>query len=236
VPGFSQSGPSLIVRGVFALIQLLPLSISSWRLDVVLSLGKSLSSSSYWSRQPAQVRAQGAKQSVPQSPIADADADHVEARNEWFYRGRIVRGKPSAELRRRPYQAKLELRAQSARALAVKANGQPSLSSGSWMPLGPVPVASDASGNGTQDYHQVAGRATAVAIDPADATGNTVYIGGAQAGAWKWTNAANASANSVTWDATDGRTSDAVNRRHRHSTGKQRSYEVGDSGRNRGSR
>ena len=150
-------------------------------------------------------RAQGAKQSVPQSPIADADVDHVKERNEWFYRGRIVRGQPSAELRRRAYQAKLELRAQSARALAVKANGQPSLSSGSWMPLGPAPLASDASGNGTQDYHQVAGRATAVAIDPADATGNTVYIGGAQAGVWKSTNAANSSAGSVTWTPlTDG--------------------------------
>ncbi len=153
----------------------------------------------------SRARAQGAKQSVPQSPIADADADHVKERNEWFYRGRIVRGQPSAELRRRAYQAKLELRAQSARALAVKANGQPSLSSGSWTPLGPAPLASDASGNGTQDYHQVAGRATAVAIDPADATGNTVYVGGAQAGVWKSTNAANSSATGVTWTPlTDG--------------------------------
>jgi len=153
----------------------------------------------------SQARAQGAKQSVPQSPIADADADHVKERNDWFYRGRIVREQPSAELRRRAYQAKLELRAQSARAFAVKANGQPSLSSGSWTPLGPAPLASDASGNGTQDYHQVAGRATAVAIDPADPTGNTVYVGGAQAGVWKSTNAANSSASSVTWaPLTDG--------------------------------
>ena len=42
------------------------------------------------------------------------------------------------------------------------------------MPLGPVPLASDASGIGIQDYHQVAGRATAVAIDSADPSGNTV--------------------------------------------------------------
>ena len=154
---------------------------------------------------PTRVRAQGAKQNVPLSAISDADADHVKERNEWFYRGRVVRGQPSAELRRRAYQAKLEMRAQSARAFAVKANAQPSLSSGSWMPLGPAPLASDASGNGTQDYHQVAGRATAVTIDPADSTGNTVYIGGAQAGVWKSTNAANSSANAVTWTPlTDG--------------------------------
>ena len=49
-----------------------------------------------------------------------------------------------------------------------------------------------------QDYHWVAGRGTAVAIDPADSTGNTVYIGGAQSGVRKSTNAANALANSVT--------------------------------------
>ncbi len=68
-----------------------------------------------------------------------------------------------------------------------------------WTPLGPVPLASDATGNGTQDYHQVAGRATAVAIDPADPTGNTVYIGGAQGGIWKSTDGANSAANGVTW-------------------------------------
>lgn len=127
----------------------------------------------------AQTRAQGAKQSVPDNSIANRDADHVKERSEWFSRGRIVRGLPTAELRRRAYQAKVEVRAQTARALAVQSNAQTSLSTGSWAPLGPAPLASDASGNGTQDYHQVAGRATAVAIDPADSTGNTVYIGGA---------------------------------------------------------
>ena len=62
-----------------------------------------------------------------------------------------------------------------------------------------MPLASDATGNGTQDYHQVSGRATAVAIDPADPSGNTVYIGGAQSGVWKSTNAAASPANNVTW-------------------------------------
>src|SRR5207237_2159249 len=49
---------------------------------------------------------------------------------------------------------------------------------GIWTPLGPAPLASDATGFGQQDYGWVSGRATAVAVDPADATGNTVYIGG----------------------------------------------------------
>jgi hypothetical protein len=38
-----------------------------------------------------------------------------------------------------------------------------------------------------------------VAIDPADPSGNTVYIGGAQGGVWKSTNAATSIANNVTW-------------------------------------
>ena len=151
--------------------------------------------------------AQGAKQTVPETPVADSDADHVKERSEWFFRGRLVHGKVSAELRRRAYKAKLQLRAQHTAALAAasQTSGQGSLSSGWWVPLGPMPLASDATGNGTQDYHQVSGRATAVAIDPADSTGNTVYIGGAQSGVWKSTNAANPTANSVSWaPLTDG--------------------------------
>jgi hypothetical protein len=47
-------------------------------------------------------QAQGAKQTVPQNPIPDADADHVKERAEWFFRGRLVHGKPSAELAAEP--------------------------------------------------------------------------------------------------------------------------------------
>ena len=83
---------------------------------------------------------------------------------------------------------------------ASQASGQPAPSSAAhgrrWAPCR---LASDASGNGTQDYRQVSGRATAIAIDPADPTGNTVYIGGAQSGVWKSTNAANNAAGSVMW-------------------------------------
>jgi hypothetical protein len=122
-------------------------------------------------------------------------SDHSKERDQWFYRGRLVRGRTAAELRRRAYQQKLIMR--SARAL--NASPQDSFSTGSWIPLGPVPLASDASGNGTQDYHQVSGRATAVAIDPADPTGNTIYAGGAQSGVWRSANAANATPNNVTW-------------------------------------
>ena len=142
---------------------------------------------------------QGAKQKLPDTSVPDADADHVQQRSEWFFRGRLVPRKPSAELRRRAYQAKLQMRAQRAAALALRPDRAAATSSGGSIPLGPEPLASDATGNGTQDYHQAAGRATAVAVDPADSTGNTVFIGGAQSGVWKSTNAANNTANSVLW-------------------------------------
>ena len=83
-----------------------------------------------------------------------------------------------------------------------------------WSPLGPVPLASDASGSGEYDYGWVSGRASAVAIDPADPTGNTVYIGGAYGGVWKSTNATQAvtqNSSSVTWTAlTDNQATLAV--------------------------
>ena len=144
--------------------------------------------------------AQGARQDQSRFPTPSGDRDHVKERSEWFSRGRIVRGKSSAELRRRAYQTKLQMRARRAAAARLAAGpSAASLGDGSWVPLGPAPLASDASGNGMQDYRQVAGRVTAVAIDPADPTGNTVYIGAAQGGVWKSTNAAYSVANNVAW-------------------------------------
>ncbi len=146
--------------------------------------------------------AQGAKATAPETPIADPDADHEEQRSEWFLRGRVVPGKSSAELRHRAYETKMQARAvRLARARAARPNMQAATSFGGWTPLGPVPLASDATGDGFQNYNQVSGRATAVAVDPADASGNTIYIGGAQGGVWKSTNAAASVTNNVTWSA-----------------------------------
>src|SRR5258708_10026367 len=123
-------------------------------------------------------QAQGARKTAADVPIADADADHVQERSEWFMRGRVIPGKPAAELRHRAYQAKMHARAaRVAHAEAVHPDSPPPAAAGAWTALGPVPLASDASG-GFQDYRQGSGRATAVTIDPADPTGNTIYIGG----------------------------------------------------------
>jgi hypothetical protein len=143
-----------------------------------------------------------AQSTTPDATVKPGSNSHYNRESDqWFLSGRRIPKKSSAELHRRAYQAKLMMRTAHMAALRSGAASQSSATVGSWTPLGPAPLSSDATGNGTQDYRQVSGRSTAVAIDPADASGNTVYIGAAQGGVWKSTNAANATANSVTWNA-----------------------------------
>jgi large repetitive protein len=90
------------------------------------------------------------------------------------------------------------------RAAAAKASAGAavSLTAGSgWSPLGPAPFASNSSSAGYALYGPVSGRATAVAIDPADPSGNTVLVGGANGGLWRSTNAGSAGADpgAVQW-------------------------------------
>src|SRR5271155_1304841 len=76
--------------------------------------------------------AQGVKKTTPEAPIADADADHVRERSEWFLRGRVVPGKSPAELRYRAYQSKMQARAaRLARTQASHAYSQPA-APGAW--------------------------------------------------------------------------------------------------------
>ena len=119
-----------------------------------------------------------------------------------FRRGRLPRGKsarePAATLLQRAYQQKLSLRRKTVSGYAVFTASSPS--GNSWSSLGPAPLLSNASGSlGEQDYGPVSGRVTAIAVDPNDASGNTVYIGGAGGGVWKSTNAAASDAASVNW-------------------------------------
>ncbi len=128
--------------------------------------------------------------------------EEARENNEWFRHGRTIQGKSTAALRYRAYLQKL----------ALRKNRAPG-SGGTWTPLGPAPLASDATGLGEQNYGWVSGRATAIAVDPSDATGNTVFIGGAYGGVWKSTNAGPASTNpaSVVWNSlTDNQATLAV--------------------------
>ena len=60
-------------------------------------------------------------------------------------------------------------------------------------------------------YGAVSGRATAVAIDPSDTSGNTVYVASASGGVWQSTNAANATAANVSWTALTDQQASLVN-------------------------
>lgn len=119
-------------------------------------------------------------------------------REQWFMHGRTVPGESGAALRYRAHLQKLQMRTTHP-ATSAESKASPGLSTSGWSPLGPAPLASDASGDGQQDYSWVSGRATAVAIDPADASGNTVYVGGAYGGVWKSANATTQNPASVIW-------------------------------------
>lgn len=58
-----------------------------------------------------------------------------------------------------------------------------SLLNAAWQAVGPAQIAS-------QSYGTVTGRVTSIAIDPADPSGNTVYLGTTGGGVWKTVNAA----------------------------------------------
>ena len=93
------------------------------------------------------------------------------ARHKWQSAGHRIPGVNSAALRAHAIQQKLQMRSTRAFSSAIAA--------GAWTSLGPKPLPSDASGSGIQDYGFVSGRATAVAIDPNDLSGNTVFAPGA---------------------------------------------------------
>ena len=67
--------------------------------------------------------------------------------------------------------------------VAMLAQPRSSILTAAWTSVGPNQVASAEFGN-------VTGRVTAIVIDPADATGNTVYVGTTGGGVWKSVNAA----------------------------------------------
>src|ERR1700688_587233 len=149
----------------------------------------------------------GQKAAIPSQPQRGGEnrpyrRDDLDS--NWNQRGRSVpRGKPAAALRLRAYRQKMAMQEERAFAMPSGDATNSSSSSAIWAPLGPAPLASDATGNGMQDYNWVSGRASSVLIDPADTTGNTILLGGAYGGLWKSTNAGSLSSNpaSVTWQA-----------------------------------
>ncbi|MGH9474003.1 MAG: WD40/YVTN/BNR-like repeat-containing protein, partial [Terriglobales bacterium] len=123
--------------------------------------------------------------------------DNPEGRQAWFARGRQAPpGQPAAwylQRARRQLERIPVLRPRGSPPAATLAHGavrllgapQPEFG-GQWTALGPAPET-------TSYWGDVAGRVTALALDPADSTGNTLYMAAAYGGLWKSTNAMGAS-------------------------------------------
>ena len=126
---------------------------------------------------------------LAQGTTVETDRDQPRQREQWFMHGRRIPGESAAALRYRAHGQKMQLRAEQSARINTAITAATTTAIGIWTPLGPAPLASDATGFGQQDYGWVSGRATAMAVDPADATGNTIYIGGAYGGVWKSSNA-----------------------------------------------
>lgn len=148
---------------------------------------------------------QGAKLRVEDEEHDMEATDEPAARENWFRKGRQASdGLTAAEHLHSAVQQKMQLR--RARILRpqskLQTNGTFSTFVGDgstmWVPMGPAPILPDQFA--TQDYGPITGRATSVAVNPADASGNTVLLGGAFGGAWISHNAAAADPRSVTWD------------------------------------
>ena len=117
-------------------------------------------------------------------PMTRSDAGSVEPLQASAFRARRFLGGRTVAGNRSAARAMDAARQQHAAMLAQQAaSSQSSSLTAAWQPLGPNQIASIAYGN-------VTGRVTSIAIDPADATGNTVYVGTTGGGVWKSTNAA----------------------------------------------
>jgi hypothetical protein len=121
-------------------------------------------------------------------------ADLVRLRAQWFFRQRASANGhvPGALLLGAFAQNKKMIAAEGTFAdrLRLRA-GVAAPAQNSWTPVGPQPTAN------TMFYGNVSGRVTALAVDPCDATGNTVYAGGADGGVWASFNVLNGKP--VTW-------------------------------------
>ncbi len=163
---------------------------------------------------PSSRKFPAAKAQVPVAGARDADAasdsntqgnkgeeekdspEAIRKREEWFYKQRAsVNGHIPSGARLKALQhmqrmmaaeGKLMLRPDGSYAAATPQGSSASFPA--WSSIGPTPTT-----GGT--FSPVTGRITTIAVDPSDATGNTVLIGGAQGGIWRSTDAG------VTWTA-----------------------------------
>jgi hypothetical protein len=145
--------------------------------------------------------AQGAKIHVDDEEEME-QGDAPAARENWFRHGRqSPDGFTAAEHLQRAFQQKLDRRSARTSRLQSRVKSSASTFAGDgstiWVPMGPAPILPDQFTS--QDYGPITGRATSVAVDPSDPSGNTVLLGGAFGGAWLSHNAASSDPHSVQW-------------------------------------
>src|SRR5579859_7046614 len=138
----------------------------------------------------AQVQAQaavGSEASSGQKNIkSHDDSDVLRKRAEWFYRQRAsVHGRIPAGAYQNAFQhLQRMLRAEGK--FAENSAGPSTFTSPvpfpAWTPIGPTPTTGG-------EFSPVTGRVLAIAVDPSDASGNTVLLGGAMGGIWRSTDA-----------------------------------------------
>jgi hypothetical protein len=116
--------------------------------------------------------------------IDEDGPDAIRKREEWFYKQRAF---PNTTLptgaRFRAFQHRqrmLEAEGKLVRRMdgTLQASSANITLGSNWTSLGPKPTTGGF-------FSPVSGRITAIAVDPSDATGNTVLIGGAQGGIWR---------------------------------------------------
>jgi hypothetical protein len=146
---------------------------------------------------PSEANADSNKDEQDKEEKTEKDSpESIRKREEWFYKqrasvnGHIPRGARLKALqhmqRMMAAEGKLVLRQDGSYAAVTPQSGATSFPA--WSSIGPTPTT-----GGT--FSPVTGRVTTIAVDPSDATGNTVLIGGAQGGIWRSTDAG------TTWTA-----------------------------------
>jgi hypothetical protein len=110
--------------------------------------------------------------------IGEEDGALIRARSHWFFKQRAFPNKSiPSHLRLKAVEQMQAMQRTNLQFTVLSQNG-PS----TWTPIGPQPITNSFFGN-------VAGRVLSLAFDPCDTTNNTVYLGGANGGVWKTTNA-----------------------------------------------
>jgi hypothetical protein len=119
------------------------------------------------------------------APKVDKDSvEQILKRDAWFYKQRASadgRIPPGARARALEHMRQRMLSLGQHQADAAVTFSIPQVTN-TWTSIGPAPTTGG-------EFSPVTGRITTIAVDPADASGNTVLIGGAQGGIWRTTNA-----------------------------------------------